>query len=103
MSKKGWRLDFIGYYYRFSHDEHVYKYQIDYTPSSSEYNEVLKEISDSVFNAFSKFRLFLVSCSVLIMIYWRIWSLYCDYQQLDVSIKKPQYKECCILITKYKI
>ena len=20
MSKKGWRLDFIGYYYRFSHD-----------------------------------------------------------------------------------
>ena len=25
MSKKGWRLDFIGYYYRFSHDEHVYK------------------------------------------------------------------------------
>ena len=44
MSKKGWRLDFIGYYYRFSHDEHVYKYQIDYTPSSSEYNEVLKEM-----------------------------------------------------------
>ena len=37
MSKKGWRLDFIGYYYRFSHDEHVYKYQIDYTPVSSEY------------------------------------------------------------------
>ena len=47
MSKKGWRLDFIGYYYRFSHDEHVYKYQIDYTPSSSEYNEVLKEMKDS--------------------------------------------------------
>ena len=35
MSKKGWRLDFIGYYYRFSHDEHVYKYQIDYIRRSN--------------------------------------------------------------------
>ena len=57
MSKKGWRLDFIGYYYRFSHDEHVYKYQIDYTPSSSEYNEVLKEIGyHDVENALPDFR-----------------------------------------------
>ena len=31
MSKKGWRLDFVSYYYRFVKDEHVYKYQIDYT------------------------------------------------------------------------
>ena len=44
MSKKGWRLDFIGYYYRFSKDEHVYKYQIDYTPISSEYQDILKEM-----------------------------------------------------------
>ena len=57
MSKKGWRLDFIGYYYRFSHDEHVYKYQIDYTPSSSEYNEVLKEMGyHDVENALPDFR-----------------------------------------------
>ena len=57
MSKKGWRLDFIGYYYRFSKDEHVYKYQIDYTPSSSEYNEVLKEIGyHDVKNALYDFR-----------------------------------------------
>ena len=57
MSKKGWRLDFIGYYYRFSHDEHVYKYQIDYTPSSSEYNEVLKEMGyEEVNNSFDDFR-----------------------------------------------
>ena len=33
MSKKWWRLDFIGYYYRFNHDERVYKYQIDYNSS----------------------------------------------------------------------
>ena len=46
MSKKGWRLDFIGYYYRFSKDEHVYKYQIDYTPVSSEYQELLKEMEN---------------------------------------------------------
>ena len=44
MSKQGWRLDFIGYYYRFSKDEHVYKYQIDYTPISSEYQVILKEL-----------------------------------------------------------
>ena len=47
MSKKGWRLDFVGYYYRFVKDEHVYKYQIDYTPVSSEYNEVLKEMEQT--------------------------------------------------------
>ena len=46
MSKKGWRLDFIGYYYRFSKDEHIYKYQIDYTPVSSEYQELLKEMEN---------------------------------------------------------
>ena len=57
MSKKGWRLDFVGYYYRFVKDEHVYKYQIDYTPSSSEYNEVLKEMGyHDVENALPDFR-----------------------------------------------
>ena len=57
MSKKGWRLDFVGYYYRFVKDEHVYKYQIDYTPVSSEYNEVLKEMGyEEVNNSFDGFR-----------------------------------------------
>ena len=57
MSKKGWRLDFIGYYYRFSHDEHVYKYQIDYTPISSEYQDILKEMGyHEVRNSFDDFR-----------------------------------------------
>ena len=57
MSKKGWRLDFVGYYYRFVKDEHVYKYQIDYTPVSSEYNEVLKEMGyEEVNNSFDDFR-----------------------------------------------
>ena len=57
MSKKGWRLDFIGYYYRFSKDEHVYKYQIDYTPVSSEYQELLKEMGyHEVENALYDFR-----------------------------------------------
>ena len=57
MSKKGWRLDFVSYYYRFVKDEHVYKYQIDYTPSSSEYNEVLKEMGyHDVENALPDFR-----------------------------------------------
>ena len=52
MSKKGWRLDFIGYYYRFSHDEHVYKYQI-----SSEYQDILKEMGyHEVRNLFDDFR-----------------------------------------------
>ena len=57
MSKKGWRLDFVSYYYRFVKDEHVYKYQIDYTPVSSEYNEVLKEMGyEEVNNSFDDFR-----------------------------------------------
>ena len=57
MSKKGWRLDFIGYYYRFSKDEHVYKYQIDYTPVSKEYQELLKEMGyHKVKNALYDFR-----------------------------------------------
>ena len=57
MSKKGWRLDFIGYYYRFSKDEHVYKYQIDYSPVSSEYQELLKEMGyHEVENALYDFR-----------------------------------------------
>lgn len=57
MSKKGWRLNFVGYYYRFVKDEHVYKYQIDYTPASSEYNEVLKEMGyQEVNNSFNDFR-----------------------------------------------
>ena len=44
MSKNGWRLDLVGYYYRFIKDEHTYKYQIDYTPISSEYQDILKEM-----------------------------------------------------------
>ena len=57
MSKKGWRLDFVGYYYRFIKDEHVYKYQIDYTPISSEYQDILKEMGyHEVRNLFDDFR-----------------------------------------------
>jgi len=57
MSKKWWRLDFIGYYYRFNHDERVYKYQIDYTPISSEYQDILKEMGyHDVENALPDFR-----------------------------------------------
>ena len=57
MSKKGWRLDFVSYYYRFVKDEHVYKYQIDYTPISSEYPDILKEMGyHEVRNSFDDFR-----------------------------------------------
>ena len=57
MSKKGWRLDFVSYYYRFVKDEHVYKYQIDYTPISSEYQDILKEMGyREVRNSFDDFR-----------------------------------------------
>ena len=57
MSKKGWRLDFVGYYYRFIKDEHVYKYQIDYTPISSEYQDILKKMGyHEVRNSFDDFR-----------------------------------------------
>ena len=57
MSKKGWRLDFVSYYYRFVKDEHVYKYQIDYTPISSEYQDILKEMGyHEVRNLFDDFR-----------------------------------------------
>ena len=57
MSKKGWRLDFVGYYYRFIKDELVYKYQIDYTPISSEYQDILKEMGyHEVRNSFDDFR-----------------------------------------------
>ena len=57
MSKKGWRLDFVSYYYRFVKDEHVYKYQIDYTPISSEYQDILKEMGyHKVRNSFDDFR-----------------------------------------------
>ena len=57
MSKKGWRLDFVGYYYRFIKDEHVYKYQIDYTPISSEYQDILKGMGyHEVRNSFDDFR-----------------------------------------------
>ena len=57
MSKKGWRLDFVSYYYRFVKDEHVYKYQIDYTPISSEYQDILKEMGyHEVRNSFDDFR-----------------------------------------------
>ena len=57
MSKKGWRLDFVSYYYRFVKDEHVYKYQIDYTPISSEYQDILKGMGyHEVRNSFDDFR-----------------------------------------------
>ena len=57
MSKNGWRLDFVGYYYRFIKDEHTYKYQIDYTPISSEYQDILKEMGyHEVKNSFDDFR-----------------------------------------------
>lgn len=57
MSKKGWRLDFVSYYYRFIKDEHVYKYQIDYTPISSEYQDILKGMGyHEVRNSFDDFR-----------------------------------------------
>lgn len=57
MSKKGWRLDFVGHYYRFIKDEHVYKYQIDYTPISSEYQDILKGMGyHEVRNSFDDFR-----------------------------------------------
>lgn len=57
MSKKGWRLDFVGYYYRFIKDEHAYKYQIDYTPISSEYQDILKGMGyHEVRNSFDDFR-----------------------------------------------
>ena len=57
MSKNGWRLDFVGYYYRFIKDEHTYKYQIDYTPISSEYQDILKEMGyHEVRNSFDDFR-----------------------------------------------
>ena len=57
MSKKGWRLDFVSYYYRFVKDEHVYKYQIDYTPISSEYQDILKKMGyHEVRNSFDDFR-----------------------------------------------
>ena len=57
MSKNGWRLDFVGYYYRFIKDEHVYKYQIDYTPASNEYNDLLAEMGyHEVDNSFEEFK-----------------------------------------------
>ena len=57
MSKNGWRLDLVGYYYRFIKDEHTYKYQIDYTPISSEYQDILKEMGyHEVRNSFDDFR-----------------------------------------------
>lgn len=57
MSKNGWRLDFVGYYYRFIKDEHVYKYQIDYTPASNEYKDLLEEMGyHEVDNSFEEFK-----------------------------------------------
>ncbi|MDO5811848.1 MAG: DUF2812 domain-containing protein [Bacillota bacterium] len=57
MSKNGWRLDFVGYYYRFIKDEHVYKYQIDYTPASREYKDILEEMGyHEVDNSFEGFK-----------------------------------------------
>lgn len=57
MSKNGWRLDFVGYYYRFVRDKHVYKYQIDYTPVSREYKDILEEMGyHEVDNSFEGFK-----------------------------------------------
>ena len=57
MSKNGWRLDFVGYYYRFIKDEHTYKYQIDYIPASNEYDDLLEEIGyHEVDNSFEGFK-----------------------------------------------
>ena len=57
MSKNGWRLDFVGYYYRFIKDEHTYKYQIDYTSASNEYDDLLEEIGyHEVDNSFEGFK-----------------------------------------------
>ena len=71
MSKNGWRLDFVGYYYRFIKDEHTYKYQIDYTPASNEYDDLLEEIGyHEVDNSFEGFKVLennldLVMCSYI--------------------------------------
>lgn len=43
MSKKGWKLDFMGYYYKFIPCHETYKYQIDYNEPSEEYLEILNE------------------------------------------------------------
>lgn len=59
MSKKGWRLDFLGYYYRFVRDDHQYKYQIDYTPLSDEYKQVLDDLGyKEIVSGFNDFRIY---------------------------------------------
>lgn len=59
MSKKGWRLDFVGYYYRFVRDDHQYKYQIDYTPLSDEYKQVLDDLGyKEIGSGFNDFRIY---------------------------------------------
>ncbi|MGN1181605.1 MAG: DUF2812 domain-containing protein [Faecalibacillus sp.] len=59
MSKKGWRLDFVGYYYRFVRDDHQYKYQIDYTPLSTEYKQVLDDLGyKEIVSGFNDFRIY---------------------------------------------
>ena len=59
MSKKGWRLDFVGYYYRFVRDDHQYKYQIDYTPLSDEYKQVLDDLGyKEIVSGFNDFRIY---------------------------------------------
>ena len=59
MTKKGWRLDFVGYYYRFVRDDHQYKYQIDYTPLSDEYKQVLDDLGyKEIVSGFNDFRIY---------------------------------------------
>lgn len=59
MSKKGWRLDFVGYYYRFVRDDHQYKYQIDYTPLCDEYKQVLDDLGyKEIVSSFKDFRIY---------------------------------------------
>lgn len=59
MSKKGWRLDFVGYYYRFVRDDHQYKYQIDYTPLSDGYKQVLDDLGyKEIVSGFNDFRIY---------------------------------------------
>lgn len=43
MSQKGWKLDFMGYYYKFIPCNQSYKFQIDYNEQIEEYLEILND------------------------------------------------------------
>lgn len=43
MSQKGWKLDFMGYYYKFIPCHQSYKFQIDYNEQTEEYLEILND------------------------------------------------------------